>query len=60
MSENETPKDEELNDDVGAEDESEAVDGAEEVSDDVSDAVVEDSGDRTAGEIAVEVGCDCG
>lgn len=55
MSENETPKDEELNDDVGAEDESEAVDGAEEVSDDVSDAVVEDSGDRTAGEIAVEV-----
>ena len=43
MSENETPKDEERKDEVSAEDESEAVDGAEDVSEDQSDAVVDDS-----------------
>ena len=36
MSENETPKDEERKDEVSAEDESEAVDGAEDVSEDQS------------------------
>jgi hypothetical protein len=43
MSENETPKDEELNDDIPAEEESEAVDGADEVSEDASDELTEEA-----------------
>lgn len=43
MSENETPKDEELNDDIPAAEESEAVDGASEVSEDASDAATEEA-----------------
>lgn len=46
MSENETPKDEEHKDVVPGEDESEAVDSAEEVSEDISVHVAEDSGDE--------------
>ena len=59
MSENETPKDEERKDEVSAEGESEAVDGAEEVSEDLPDAVVDDSADPEvetpdeAGDVAV-------
>lgn len=51
MSENETPKDEELNDDIPAEEESEAIDGAEEVSEGASDEVLEDALDE-ASEVA--------
>ena len=54
MSENETPKDEELNDDISAEEESETVDGAEEVSEDPSDAVTEETEElEEAGDVAV-------
>jgi hypothetical protein len=48
MSENETPKDEELKDEIPADGESEAVDASGEVSDDIS---AEDAGDEEAEEL---------